>query len=382
MGQRVDPLFELMFVAKYLEEGRALLKGARRVVNYERDRAKPEQIGQLEAKVSDLKAALKAKSEKKVDEAEKNLIPLLTRVQPTRTLRGIRDNLELIIVAIVLALGIRAFYLQPFKIPTGSMQPTLNGVIGHKMETAPPNMLIRAFQFVALGRTYEEVICQAARDQIVRVTPATINHFWDGSMIQMASGARYPVGISPSVLSRQMGLRVGQTFSQGEAIVRGYADLGDQLFVDKVTYNFVGAHRGDIFVFRTNEIDGIEPGPDGSSQHYIKRLGGLPGDTLRIDQPQLFVNGGPAVEFGFKRVESRAGDYTGYTNNLPGFMSMRYLGDRNATVNVPPHNYFALGDNSADSADSRYWGFVPQDNVVGRGLFVYWPFTNHWGFVK
>src|ERR1700738_2738256 len=109
MGRCVDPLFELMFVAKYLEEGRALLKGARRVVNYERDRARPEQLRELEAKIVDLKAALKARTEKKVDEAEKNLLPLLTRVQPSRTYRGIRDNIELIIVAIVLALGIRAF---------------------------------------------------------------------------------------------------------------------------------------------------------------------------------------------------------------------------------------------------------------------------------
>jgi signal peptidase I len=197
MGRPVDPLFELMFVAKYIEDGRALLKGARRVVNYERDRAKPEQIGQLEAKVTDLKVALKARSAAKVDEAEKNLIPLLNRVQPTRTMRGIRDNIELVVVAIVLALGIRAYYLQPFKIPTGSMQPTLNGVIGHRMETPPPNILVRAFQFVTLGRTYEEVICKAPRDQIVRIMPATVNRFWDGSIIQMASGERYPVAISP-----------------------------------------------------------------------------------------------------------------------------------------------------------------------------------------
>jgi signal peptidase I len=51
-------------------------------------------------------------------------------------------------------------------------------------------------------------------------------------------------------------------------------------------------------------------------------------------------------------------------------------------VTVPPYSYFALGDNSANSLDSRYWGFVPAENVVGRGLFVYWPFTSHWGFPR
>jgi signal peptidase I len=371
-----------MFTPKYVEEGRAFVKGARKVVNYQRDRAKPEQLAEVEATITELKAALKGRSEKKVGDAEKKLLPLLNRVQPPRTHHGIRENIELIIVAIVLALGIRAYYLQPFKIPTGSMQPTLNGVIAHRIDSPPPNILVRAFQFATLGRTYEDVICKAPKDQIANVSATTVNRFWDGAVIQMASGDRYTVGISPEVLGRQMGLRIGQMFSKGDPIVRGYADLGDQLFVDKLSYNLVGVHRGDVFVFKTNGIDGIQPGPDDSSQHYIKRLAGLPGNTLRIDQPNLFINGADATEFGFKRVESRQGNYTGYTNNLPGFAPMSYLGNPSATVTVPPKNYFALGDNSADSADSRYWGFVPESNIVGRGLFVYWPFTPHWGFVK
>jgi signal peptidase I len=49
---------------------------------------------------------------------------------------------------------------------------------------------------------------------------------------------------------------------------------------------------------------------------------------------------------------------------------------------IPPHSYFAMGDNSYNSYDSRYWGPVPEENVVGRGLFVYWPFTRHWGLIR
>jgi signal peptidase I len=61
---------------------------------------------------------------------------------------------------------------------------------------------------------------------------------------------------------------------------------------------------------------------------------------------------------------------------------MTYLATPDSTVQVPQRSYFALGDNSASSLDSRYWGFVPGDNVVGRGVFVYWPFTRHWGVVR
>jgi signal peptidase I len=367
-----------MFTPKYVEEGRALVKGARRVVNYQRDRAKPDQLAAIEEKISDLKAALKTRSSEKVREAEQKLLPLLSRAQPMRKGSGIRENLELFIVAIVLALGIRAYYLQPFKIPTGSMQPTLNGVIAHRIQTGPPNPLVRAIQFVTLGRSYEEIICRRDEDRLVNIRPAKVKRFWDGSVLEMESGDQYSVGISPEVLVYQLGLQMGQPFTKGQLIVRAYADLGDQLFVDKFSYNLVGPHRGDVFVFKTNGIGGIPTGPDNTSQHYIKRLAGMPGNTLRIAQPRLFIDGKDAEEFGFRRVEAKQNGYTGYTNG-PG---MLYLRDPNSTITVPAKSYFALGDNSANSADSRYWGFVPEANVVGKGFFVYWPLTTHWGFVK
>jgi signal peptidase I len=368
-----------MLTPKYIEEGRALVKSARRVYNYRKDIARPEQLQRLRGKVDALQKALKKRSIEDVRAAENELLAILGKVQPPREYQGIRENVELFVVAIVLALGIRAFYLQPFKIPTGSMQPTLNGVIGHRTATPPPNFILRTFQFFTLGRTYEDVVNQESRDTIVSIFPAKVKKFWDGSVIQMSSGKTYEVGIDPRSLEYQMNVRPGQTFEKGEPIVRGYADLGDQLFVDKFSYNLIGPRRADVFVFRTNGIRGIPPGPDLSSEHYIKRLAGLPGDTLRIDQPKLFVNGHEATEYAFQRVASQRNGYTGY-RNFPG--STTYLGDPESTVTIPPENYFALGDNSADSLDSRYWGFVPKMNVVGKGLFVYWPFSSHWGLVR
>src|SRR6516225_6996952 len=315
-----------MFTPKYLEEGRALAKVAQKVINYRKDVARSEDLERLQEKLDGLRAALKTRSNEKVRMAEKPLLAIMGKVQPIRDHQGIRENVELVVVAIVLALGIRAYYLQPFKIPTGSMQPTLNGVIGHRMEGPLPNFLVRSFQFLALGRSYEEVICDQPRDSIVSISPIKVKQFWDGSLIQMASGKYYRVGIDPRSLQEQMHVLPGQMFKEGQPIVRGYADLGDQLFVDKFSYNVLGPHRGDVFVFRANGIRGIPPGPDLSSEHYIKRLAGLPGDTLRIDQPNLFINGHLATDFPFARVEAQRNGYTGYWNS-----GSKYLSDPEST---------------------------------------------------
>ena len=69
----------------------------------------------------------------------------------------------------------------------------------------------------------------------------------------------------------------------------------------------------------------------------------------------------------------------GYRGYSPGNL---HLGTPKHSFTVPPHSYFAMGDNSYNSYDSRWWGPVPEENVVGRGLFVYWPFTWHWGLIR
>src|SRR6516164_4815375 len=158
-----------MFTPKYLEEGRALAKVAQKVINYKKDVDRSEDLERLQEKLDGLKAALKARSNEKVRMAEKPLLAVMGKVQPTQDHQGIRENIELFVVAIVLALGIRAYYLQPFKIPTGSMQPTLNGVIGHRTDTPPPNFIIRAFQFLTLGRSYENVVSEEPKDSIVSI---------------------------------------------------------------------------------------------------------------------------------------------------------------------------------------------------------------------
>src|SRR4029453_7444015 len=110
---------------------------------------------------------------------------------------------------------------------------------------------------------------------------------------------RYLVYASPDTLSHDFNVFPGRIFRRGDIIARGAIDTGDQVFVDKFSYNFVKPHRGDVFVFRTDNIPAIRPDPQGGPPFYIKRLAGLPGDRLRIDPPFLYVNSKKAGGYGF-----------------------------------------------------------------------------------
>jgi signal peptidase I len=149
---------------------------------------------------------------------------------------------------------------------------------------------------------------------------------------------------------------------------------GDQLFVDRVSYHFFQPKVGQGFVFRTGNIPRIAV--EYGDQYYIKRLVGRPGDVLEIKEPVLWRNGAPitgakAFEFNARR----EGKYRGY-GYAPEVYAM--LLQRGTTTEVPADKFLALGDNSANSSDGRYWGFVPAKDVVGKPLFIYFPFTSRW----
>jgi signal peptidase I len=167
-------------------------------------------------------------------------------------------------------------------------------------------------------------------------------------------------------------LPLGRTVGKGDTLLSFDLLTGDQLFVDRISYHFMRPKVGQGFVFRTDNIPGISDDGTRIQQYYIKRLVGVPGDTLEIKSFTLFRNGQPITGSpAFDRNARREGKYPGYQN----------VGDLSVgrSMTVPARSFLALGDNSANSKDGRYWGYVPAKDVVGKPLFIYYPFTSRWG---
>jgi signal peptidase I len=363
-----------MFTPRHIKHSRLLLRHVRKYLRYKQDKLSHTDREQIVGEMQTLREALRSRDRQKIHGAAETLDKTLHKLTPVTWESHWRENCEVILVAIVIAVGIRSYFLQPFKIPTGSMQPTLNGIIGHPSADVPPNILQQVVDFVVRGRNYINVVSRED-DQIFEIVPKKIAFFFTFSRL-VCERQSFLVYAAPDTLRQDFNVFPGRLFHRGEIIARGSIDTGDQVFVDKCSYNFVKPHNGDVFVFRTNNIPAIRPDPISGAPFYIKRLAGLPGDQLRIDPPFLYINGKKATEYGFERVMSMRPPYRGYG---PG---REFLSKPDQTYTVPRDGYFAMGDNSYNSFDSRYWGRVPLENLVGRGLFVYWPFYPHWGLIR
>jgi signal peptidase I len=123
----------------------------------------------------------------------------------------------------------------------------------------------------------------------------------------------------------------------------------ERIFINKFTYRFGlgGIERGDTVVFWY---------PQDPSKSYIKRVIGTPGDRVRVDSGQVYVNGQALAE---NYVPSENRDYTSWRDGQEQV--------------VPDGEYFVLGDHRNQSSDSRMWGYVPRKNIYGKAVFVYWP---------
>ena len=370
------------FTPRYLKDAKHYLHGAKKFLAYKKDIITDEHRCKLEGLITDLKSAIRSRKREQIDEVINSINRLVDKAIPPVSHSWIRENVEVILVAIVIAAGVKAYLLQPFRIPTGSMQPTLYGIVGVPTDTPPPNLLVRAFDLVIRGRHHFDLRATST-DVVVSLEDRTYLNFFTFTTIRCRNSS-YSLFVPRDPLLRYFHVVPGREYNAGDIIARGHMNTGDQIFVDKVSYNFVKPSLGDVFVFKTTGIREIEAGLDPAmgSQHYIKRLCGMPGQTLRIAPPELFIDGKIPGLFVLQRVMSMRDGYEGFSNSGRNGPPFRFMGSPQATYTVPPRNYVALGDNSYHSRDSRDWGGVPERNVAGRGLLVYWPFSERWGLIR
>jgi signal peptidase I len=161
--------------------------------------------------------------------------------------------------------------------------------------------------------------------------------------------------------------------------------IGDYLLVDKFCYGgnvgwnrllpYRKIRRGDVVVFHY---------PLNPSQDFVKRVVALPGDRLRLIDKRVYVNGALVEE---PYVQYSAALRNSYRDDFPRTEAADYGVDakwwkdmpklvENHQLTIPEGRYFVLGDNRDDSQDSRYWGFVPRENIIGRPLLIYWSSRN------
>lgn len=350
---------------------------ARGVYNYRRDLMPPQTAAQLAAVLASAERDARRCS---VDQAEAHQQLLLESVSdwlPRR--RGAwAENFEVLLVAFGVAMAFRCYFFQPFKIPTGSMQPTLYGI--HSIEREAPSwsdkMPIKPIKWLITGAWYREVRVTAGGK--VGLLPHDDSK--PGYTCLVVAGKRYFVP-SDAVRSRPEELKIDSQgrVASGTRMWSGTVYAGDHVFVNRMAWNFRRPRRGEVMVFSTRDIHGL---PQGT--HYIKRMAGLPNDEIGIDPPNLLIDNQPVQEpYTIRRIAARerlaawAPPYDGFQviGNQPAdhAVPLRTARDR---IRLGPEEYYALGDNTGNSRDSRYWGPVPESNLLGPASIVYWPFLS------
>ena len=409
---------------------------ADKVWHFRRDLLSAKEEAELRARTSELRSQLQAKANAgklklSIEALEGTLRRTGGALYPKTSLV---ENVEFFLVAAIVILGIRTYFVQPFKIPTNSMWPTYYGMTPEVFHTPAeePGTLERAGRLLAFGAwpyrldapTSGEILIpvggmdrrgyvysRTVRGRSWLVLPTDLREYtlfvgespvtvrvpvdfdfdwavYDGffrkdetdtftsrklvqTIQRLTESGQFEVRVINGEPIRC--IRTGKHVEAGERMFAFDEMTGDQLFVDRVSYHFIQPKVGSGFVFRTGNIPYIAD--RAGDQYYIKRLVGVPGDTVRIQDSTLMRNGQPITgSEAFNANAERRGKY-------PGYVASDLLGS-GAAVTVGPDRFFALGDNSPSSEDGRRWGFVPEKDVVGRPLMIYYPFTSRWGPAK
>ena len=393
------------FTPVWRRQGNEAVSLLGRFVNQYRPQLRAEQLEQLQGLRAELREGLLYWRREAVKAAVERVQQLAEGLPGLRR-RVWVEMVESLFVITVVFLGVRTYFVQPFRIPTNSMWPSLNGIVVHPVDEVP-GVARRAWDMLRLGSSYVDARADAPK-RITRLEERrkwvlfteTLLYFDDGSQLAIpsASGAvmQY-LRDSGKAVYTPMGLSF-LPYSAGEVIMRARVDAGDMVLVNRMAYHFRRPRRGETFVFDTRGINTNPSAPSASTMrdqsggtHFIKRLCALPGDRVRIEQPCVLIDGAVCTDGGMRRVTERQAPYgsAGYVALDAHRAPMAYLPQgREVTLSAASprtpwlREYLALGDNTQNSLDSRYWGPVRQFNVLGPDAVTLWPFTSHWGGIE
>jgi signal peptidase I len=313
------------FLSKAVREAHAMRKHVLRHLNPQRDLMTPQAIAAVQEKLNELDAAIKTGANDGAIRIKAEELQFAGEKWIKRyPYAGLRENVEVLLVAIAVAMAIRTFFLQPFKIPTASMQPTLYGI------TSTPDftMVTASIQNTSgdlnnlTDDQKKQVIAQTSLKNSI-VIPTGIArikdwlrgysyiHFvapedgsleavgkpWPGTLFSVSqkiefAGKWYTIFLPPDCGEEPLPYRAGlllergRVYHKGEDVIKLRVRAGDHLFVDRLTYNFRAPERGEIVVFQTAGIpqDQRDNWRIPADEFYIKRLVGLSGETISLKQ--------------------------------------------------------------------------------------------------
>jgi signal peptidase I len=413
--------------SKTIREACAMRKHVCRLMSAQRDILSPQAIAGVQIKINELNAAIaegaitgkiRIKTEELQFAAEKWIKPYPNAAW--------RENVEVLLVALAVAMAIRTFFLQPFKIPTGSMQPTLFGVTStpdftkidfwedrQKIEAeisgqaklrntlTIPTGWERVKEWFQ-GISYLHVVAQAD-GKIDQISPMRRFLIFNLKQSIWIGGVEHTLWLPPDFGEQPIEKRAGlfldpdHVFHKGDDVVKMQVSAGDHLFVDRLTYNFRTPARGEIIVFETKGIpeDARERNNIPDDQFWIKRLTVLQGEKVQIGNDRHLVINGQRLDastphfenvYGFNpNTPPRESQYSGHVN---GTVAQQYglypnlaplFPDAETVYTNPGDSYMVMGDNTCNSSDSRTWGSFQTKNVIGKSFFVYWPITKRFG---
>lgn len=394
------------FISRTVRHATTLRKHIRHTLDAQRDVLSTQAIGHVTTALDELDKAIHSnigkdelfKQMQRADEAADKWL----KKYPNSAWR---ENIEVFLVAVAVAMGIRTFFVQPFKIPTGSMQPTLYGITSKNLIDGPVDDLPKGFDRISewfQGNSYIEIKAKAD-GRIERIDNAVGIRIINFYQTFYLGGVAHRIFMPPDFGSPPMGtlqVRAGwnwvdrsgyhpteqgaKIYKKGDVVARFKVQAGDHLFVDRLTYNFRKPKRGEIVVFGTAGISDERRSRWGmpDDQFYIKRMVALADEKVRIGEDRHIVINGKRLDETTPHFENvyAPKQMSGDPENLySGTLPIELFAD-GSEFQVRSNHFMVMGDNTGNSLDSRFFGDIDADYIIGKQFLVYWPLSKRFGW--